>query len=91
MKQAQIPALQAIHVQLHYQPKDNRRRDSDNLIATQKPCVDALVTAGIIPDDTGEFLDWSRPIIHPHTKGDSPGLWLIITDISLTSKGNTHA
>jgi len=29
-------------VQLHYRPRDNRRRDTDNLVATLKPICDAL-------------------------------------------------
>ena len=31
-----------VTIQLHYRPRDNRRRDSDNLTATLKPCADAL-------------------------------------------------
>ena len=34
-----------VTVQLHYRPRDNRRRDTDNLVATLKPICDAL-TAG---------------------------------------------
>lgn len=29
-------------IQLHYRPRDNKRRDTDNLIATLKPICDAL-------------------------------------------------
>ncbi|WP_280273394.1 hypothetical protein [Nocardia wallacei] len=31
-----------VTVQLHYRPRDNRVRDTDNLIATAKPIYDAL-------------------------------------------------
>ncbi|MGV9668665.1 hypothetical protein [Nocardia niigatensis] len=31
-----------VTVQLHYQPRDNRARDTDNLTATLKPICDAL-------------------------------------------------
>lgn len=37
--------LSYITVQLHYRPRDRRRRDTDNLVATAKPIYDAL-TAG---------------------------------------------
>ncbi|MCZ4557967.1 hypothetical protein O4215_20610 [Rhodococcus maanshanensis] len=34
--------LDHVTVQLHYRPRDNRRRDTDNLVATLKPIADAL-------------------------------------------------
>lgn len=68
-----------IHVRLHYRQPDRRRRDADNLIPTQKACVDGLVDAGVIPDDCDPFLDWSRPQLHPPVKGEPGQLWLVIT------------
>lgn len=52
-------------VELHYVPRDARRRDADNLVATLKPCLDGLVDAGIVPDDTPDFLTWRVAIDHP--------------------------
>ena len=34
--------VEHVTVQLHYRPRDNRRRDTDNLVATLKPICDAL-------------------------------------------------
>lgn len=65
-----------ISVQLHYATGDNRGRDEDNLVATQKPAVDGLVDAGLIPKDTPEHLTWWAPAIH-----NGPGkrrLWITI-------------
>lgn len=73
-----IPACKAITVALHYLPGDNRRRDASNLVPTQKPAVDALVRAGIVPDDCAPYVTELMPTIH---KG--PGtrrLWLEITE-----------
>ncbi|SUA72616.1 Uncharacterised protein [Nocardia otitidiscaviarum] len=40
---AELPRdLRHVTVQLHYRPRDNRRRDTDNLVATLKPACDAL-------------------------------------------------
>ncbi|GAB4582606.1 RusA family crossover junction endodeoxyribonuclease [Nocardia sp. IFM 10818] len=40
---AELPrGLEHVTVQMHYRPRDNRRRDTDNLIATLKPACDAL-------------------------------------------------
>lgn len=65
-----------ITVQLHYRPGDGRRRDTDNLIASQKPAVDGLVDAGLIADDNPTHLTWWAPEIHlePGTRR----LWLTI-------------
>lgn len=67
-----------VTVALHYQPRDNRRRDPSNLIATQKPCLDALVSYGLIPDDTPEFVNELMPVIHPAIKGEPGKCWLTI-------------
>jgi crossover junction endodeoxyribonuclease RusA len=73
-----VPAMSAIHVRLHWRPAVKRRRDPDNLVATLKPCLDGLVDAGVVPDDTQEYVDWSRPMIHPPDKELGPALWLVI-------------
>jgi crossover junction endodeoxyribonuclease RusA len=65
-----------VHVSLHYAPGNNRRRDTDNLVATAKPAVDGIVDARIVPDDTAEYVTRTGPFIHP-----GPGerrLWLVV-------------
>ena len=78
-KAAQIGPQERIHVRLNYQPKDRRRRDADNLVATLKPCIDGLVAAGIVPDDCDPFVDWSKPRIHEPAADRKPLLWLTVT------------
>lgn len=58
-----------VHVQLVYTPRDNRRRDTDNLWATAKPAVDGLVDAGIVPDDTARFVTRHEPRITDKNPG----------------------
>jgi crossover junction endodeoxyribonuclease RusA len=75
-RNAHIPAANHIVVQLHFQPGDKRRRDASNLVPTQKPAVDGLVQAGIVPDDTAEWVTEHMPKLHP-----GPGkrrLWLTV-------------
>lgn len=60
---AQVPPLQHISVELHYRPRDKRRRDPLNLVAMLKPIEDGIVDAGIIPDDTPEYLTPVMPMI----------------------------
>jgi len=62
---ARIPPCNRIRVELHYIPKQERRRDPDNLIACLKPLVDGLVDAGVVADDTERYVERVFPIIHP--------------------------
>ena len=64
-----------VAVELHYRPKDARRRDTDNLTATAKPIYDGLIDFGLVQDDTPEFMAKLEPVIHQ--KG-VPSMWLEI-------------
>lgn len=63
-------------VELHYWPRDRRRRDADNLWPTLKVCADALVDAGVTADDTPREQDKRTPVIH-EPDGD-PRLELVV-------------
>ncbi|WP_228805798.1 hypothetical protein [Nocardia higoensis] len=83
---AKLPALVAhLTMQLHYQPRDNRRRDTDNLVATLKPLADAMAVPppgkphlgyGMVIDDTPKWMSKPEPIIHAPVKGEGGRLWL---------------
>lgn len=53
----------SIIVQLTWVVTDKRRRDSDNIYPTFKAMCDGLVDAGIVPDDTPEYMDKRAPTI----------------------------
>ena len=73
-----IPPCEAIHVELIYVPRDRRERDRDNLVATLKPCIDALVRSRVAANDTPEYVSWGPPIIAvPNSK--DPHLRLEVT------------
>lgn len=89
---ADVPHLDHVHVEMHYQPRSNRFRDIDNLVATLKPAIDALHqrdTAANVPvpfspiidGDDPRFLSWSPPVLHPWSSGHH-GLWLILRSYS---------
>jgi crossover junction endodeoxyribonuclease RusA len=65
MREANIPACKRVKASLLYIPAQNRRRDPDNLVASMKPVVDALVDAGVVPDDTQEYVERIWPVILP--------------------------
>ena len=80
---AGIPACDRIRATLLYVPNANRRRDPDNLVAGFKPAVDALVDAGIVPDDTQEYVERVWPqILNADPKHEGGRLYLRIEDLS---------
>lgn len=66
-----------IVVQLHYVPAVVRDRDPSNLVPTQKPAVDGLRDAGVVPNDTPEFVGELMPVIHDPEPG-APRMWLAV-------------
>lgn len=56
---------ETVRVGLIYTPATRRRRDSDNLAATYKPCVDGLVDAGVVVDDDDLHVVRCWPEIRP--------------------------
>lgn len=73
-----LPKSRRITVQLHYQPAQNRRRDEMNIVATSKPLIDGIVDAGIVPDDTPEYVHEFTPRIHDPQAGVKAACWLEI-------------
>ena len=79
--------LARVRVQLVYVPRDRRRRDTDNLVATLKPICDALAAGtakhpgwGLVADDTPEWMSKPEPVIAAPDPKD-PHLRLLITDL----------
>lgn len=62
-KQQHIPALGKCAVSLTIHPRTNRRRDTDNFVASLKPLCDGLVDAGIVADDHPGFMVKDMPTI----------------------------
>lgn len=76
MVQAAVDVQHAEHctVTLVWAPGDNRRRDVDNFVPTLKAAADALIDAGVVPDDTPRWMTKRMPTITPAPA--APGLWL---------------
>ena len=71
--------LDYVAVELHYRPRDRRRRDADNLVPVLKACCDGLVDYGVTSDDVPEFMGKAMPFIHPPLKGEPGRMWLDLT------------
>lgn len=81
-KQQRIPRCQRIRVELVYWPPDEIRRDPDNLISgVLKPCVDGLVDAQVVVDDTAAYVDRRFPEIREPLADRTPTWHLIVTDL----------
>lgn len=64
-----IPACRQVRVRLLWCVSDKRRRDPSNIMPTQKPLVDGLVDAGVVPDDTPKWVQEEIPAIQLVEKG----------------------
>lgn len=62
-RKAGIPAVEHVTARLAWVVTDRRRRDTDNTYPTFKAMCDGLVDAGIVPDDTPEFMTKLAPVI----------------------------
>lgn len=81
VRQARLGRFERVRIELHYQPKTRRGRDSDNLAATYKACVDGAVgDAGLVPDDTDVHVERGWPVIHEPVAGEPGRLWLVISE-----------
>lgn len=85
VRDAEVPQLGRVHVELHYRGRTNAVRDADNYVATLKPCVDALHQPDerskwvpILIGDDARYVSWSKPILHPALKTHPAATWLIL-------------
>lgn len=70
--------LPHVTVVLVYRPRDNRRRDADNLVPILKACCDGLVDHGLVSDDTPDLMTKLMPRIEAPVKGEPGAMWLEI-------------
>lgn len=66
IRAAAIPPLGRARMVLLVSPPDRRRRDEDNLVPyLLKPVKDGVVDAGVVPDDTADYLTWEIRLTEP--------------------------
>lgn len=67
-----VPRLEAASVALWVRPPDWRRRDADSWALALKHCIDGLVDAGVLPDDSWPHVpEVSVQVVLP----DGSGRW----------------
>lgn len=77
IRAARVEPMERAEVTLHWLIPDRRRRDADNMAPTLKACQDALVAAGVLPDDGWEHVPLASCRIHP-PDGSPARMWLTI-------------
>lgn len=74
------------NVSLHWRIPDRRRRDADNLGATLKAVLDALVAERVLPDDSWVHVPETRCVIHPPTDGVA-AMWVELSEVTAFEVG----
>ena len=57
-----------VHIVVHIGWPNRRRRDAHNIYPTLKACIDGIVDAGVIPDDSDRHL--LGPDLRPYLAGE---------------------
>lgn len=78
VRAARLTPIVGANVTLHYRPTARRRQDADGIAPTLKPCLDALVQEGVLPDDSWVCVPRASQEIHPPIKGEPAALWLTL-------------
>lgn len=78
---ATFPPVGRVEVTMTWTVKDRRRRDDENPVSTLKALCDGLVDAGVVPDDTHEFMVKHMPVIR-YEKGATPDVRLEVREIT---------
>lgn len=75
----QLQPMQTAHCVVQIRWPDRRRRDAHNLMPTIKACIDGIVDAGLLPDDSDKHLTGPdlRPHPEPHKTPDGDAVHLI--------------
>lgn len=62
-----------------------RPRDVQNAIAALKPAIDGMVDAGVVPDDSWEWVQWGRVQIVRCIAGEQPGVRIEVRQMATAS------
>lgn len=81
VRAAGVPPLERVAVELHYRPRDRRRRDAINLTATLKALEDGVVDAGVVPDDVERFSAPTMPVLDDVLPGAPGVLYMLLREL----------
>ena len=76
-----------VEVVMTWTVNDRRRRDDENPTPTLKALCDGLVDAGVVPDDTNDFMVKHMPVIR-YEKGCTPDIRLEVRELPTPNQPN---
>lgn len=76
-----VPPMTRCRVDLIWKVRDSRRRDVDNVVPTLKAICDGIVDAGVVPDDTPQYMDKRMPQIVRVPNGGPASITVVVTSI----------
>lgn len=82
IRAAGVPRCAKVRVRVLWAVSDpKRRRDPSNVMPTQKAVVDGMVDAGVVPDDTPEFVVEEMPALFAVDKGCEGVIFQVIGEV----------
>jgi Holliday junction resolvase RusA-like endonuclease len=76
-RNAWAPLTTPVAVKIEFHPPDRRQRDEDNLLASLKPAIDGVVSAGLLAGDSSDLLHIGR--LSMYVPDTNPRVLLILT------------
>lgn len=81
IRRAKTQPMAAAEVTLHYRPSTWRRFDADGLAPTLKAILDALVSCGVLEDDSFRYVPHVGVTILPPQPGVPASMWLTLEEV----------
>lgn len=81
LARGKVAPMVGANVTLHWRMADKRRRDGDGAAPTLAACIDGLVRAGVLPDDSWVHVPSSGVTCHPPLAGKPGAMWLEIESL----------
>lgn len=79
-RSARIPAMKKATIRATICRNDRRKADAHNMMPTIKAVIDGIVDAGVLPDDSNEFVPEVTTVAGPRvSKRAYPGGLMVVT------------
>lgn len=82
-RRAKVPRLERARIDVMFHFPTARRRDRSNLMATVKCLVDGITTAGVLEDDSDEYLEGPFIEIGPRSTTGRVEVEVLITPLAV--------
>lgn len=87
----QVPVMLEVRYHCPRSAAGYRPRDIQNAIGALKPMVDGMVDAGVVPDDSRQWVEWGAFTLDRRKNGEAPGVHITVVPKSPTQKTSLQA